>query len=548
MKIPFLEKLISQEQSKIDSQESINNHPCGVNLNDSGRLENKVKNNNSKINFKRIVLEHIFSDINYSAFKLWEGFKELGDITKINQTKSFNGEFIDLAIMKQNDDNIIYPVEAVYEVKFNNSIFIVEHKPTLSDTLKVKVECDVNNINLIQKIFEESRDKRLQITKVFDSNEEIIKTYGYLKDNASYLKILQNENSCNQKIIMNKKYGAIPINSTFNVILNETKYQFKFSSLAGYSYVEIKSPPEKANYIEELIDQVCLPTIKEGDVGVKTLEGTLSVKGYTWDSVGGLSTVKEELQEYIEWPLQNPDLFKHLNTSMPKGILLTGPPGNGKTTIAKILANVTNSEFYSVSSADINSKWVGESEKNIQRLFNEARKSVKKGKTAIIFIDEIDGLYTNRDEMDKYTRKTFGQFCSELEGISDLEGVVVIGATNKYDDLDAALVRPGRFSKRIEIPNPKYEERKEILEIYLTKKQISKNVSVDNLAERTNNYSGAMLKEACECATFNAIRKYSIKNNVQINNIKETEFKDIIITKEEFDDYFEKIEKSNIKE
>jgi transitional endoplasmic reticulum ATPase len=138
-----------------------------------------------------------------------------------------------------------------------------------------------------------------------------------------------------------------------------------------------------------------------------------------------------------------------------------------------------------VSSKDISSKWVGDTEKNWGKLFGYARQDVANGKSVIIFIDEIDGLYTSRGEMDKYTRISFGQFCQEMDGFSDLKNVVVIGATNKYEDLDPALVRPGRFTKKIYLGNPSSEGRAEILDIYMRLKPVASEVTISELVSST---------------------------------------------------------------
>jgi SpoVK/Ycf46/Vps4 family AAA+-type ATPase len=502
-------------------------------------LEDVIKQNEGLSTFNKLAVEQSFNDIEYSANILWNSFQSLGKITKIKKTKNYSEKLVGDPVMRRDIEGNIFPVEAAFEIERENSRYLVKFNTSINNLI-VNVECTTEDIPTIQKILDEAKDDRITIEKRYESDESIAKLYKYLKETASHLKLLK-ESYLPSQMKLDNDVGLIPVKATFDFVLDGTKYWINFGSMSSEYSINIRCPSSKVDLINELLESFDSQKVKEGETEIKTLEGALSVKGYTWESVGGLAHVKQELQEHIEWPLLNPELFKHLNTTMPKGILLIGPPGNGKTTIAKILANETNSAFYSITPADINSMWVGESEKNVRKLFNQARNQVKKGKTALIFIDEIDGLYTNRDEMDKYTRKTFGQFCSELEGISDLEGVVVIGATNKYEDLDAALVRPGRFTKKIYIPNPDEIGRKEILDIYLAQKQISEDISITYLVEQTPNFSGAMLKEACDCAVFNAIRRYSTQNNVDIKDIKPAEFKNIIISKVDFEEYFKKM-------
>jgi transitional endoplasmic reticulum ATPase len=185
-----------------------------------------------------------------------------------------------------------------------------------------------------------------------------------------------------------------------------------------------------------------------------------------WHEIGGLEEVKDELAEAIEWPLKHADLFKEADVVTPKGLLLYGPPGTGKTMIAKAVATTSESNFISVKGPELISKWVGESEKGI-KVFRRARQA----SPCIVFFDELDAIAPHRSRSEggdgHVAERVISQMLTEMDGLEDLKGVVVIGATNRPDILDEALLRPGRFDRILEIPIPNKEARKHIFEIHL---------------------------------------------------------------------------------
>src|SRR5438552_7551760 len=208
-----------------------------------------------------------------------------------------------------------------------------------------------------------------------------------------------------------------------------------------------------------------------------------------WSEIGGLEGVKKELQEAVEWPLKYPELYKTIGYNMPKGILLHGPSGTGKTLLAKAVATESEANFISVRGPELLSKWVGESERGVREVFRRARQA----SPCIIFFDEVDALAPTRgmggDSM--VTERVVSQLLTELDGIQSLQGVVVLAATNRIDIVDSALLRAGRFDKVIIIPMPDKEARREVLKIHMKGKPIAKDVDVDTLVEITEGFSGA---------------------------------------------------------
>jgi transitional endoplasmic reticulum ATPase len=227
----------------------------------------------------------------------------------------------------------------------------------------------------------------------------------------------------------------------------------------------------------------------------------------SWDEIGGLQQVKEELAEAIEWPLRHADLFAQADVNPPKGILLYGPPGTGKTMIAKAVAATSEANFISIKGPELISKWVGESEKGVREVFRKARQAAP----CVVFFDELDAIAPTRGgfEGDSHvTERVISQMLTELDGLEDLKGVVVIGATNRPDIIDEALLRPGRFDRILEVPVPDKEARKQIFQIHTKKKPLDSDVDLGKLVEMTENMTGADIAAIVNAAAMSAIKEH----------------------------------------
>jgi ATP-dependent 26S proteasome regulatory subunit len=500
-------------------------------------LEEKVGEASKGI-FKTVRICEEYRDIAFSAPLIWKYFSENGKIENIGSVTNYKNEIEGSPLMQRSEDGQMYPASAFFESNLENTIYRVSFGKGVGETLSVTVECPIEKSESINEVLSKAKKEVkavISISKKYCNAEPMDKLYQFLIDKSDSIKIVPLNYNTIPKFVVNNNGYLSPSSAKIISVLDGTTYAFNFSQQSYEKEVDVECPPDKISFINDILESVCIKKTEEGETEVRGVNFSVSVKDYNWKMVGGLGAVKEELQKYIEWPLENPELFSQMGCAMPKGILLHGPPGNGKTTIAKILANESNSTFYSVSPKDINNMYVGNTEKNWGELFSNARKDVKNGKTVIIFIDEIDGFFTNRDDMDKYSRISFGQFAQEMDGISDLEKVVVIAATNCYDSLDPALIRPGRFTKKICIENPNNLGRKEILDIYMEKKSVSPEVSIEKLVGETDGYSGAQLKELCDSAAFSAIERYSAEKKIEIKDIEKENIKEIIIEPRDFE-------------
>ena len=229
-----------------------------------------------------------------------------------------------------------------------------------------------------------------------------------------------------------------------------------------------------------------------------------------WDEVGGLEEVKRELQEAVEWPMKYPSLYDKLGHSMPRGILLHGPSGTGKTLLAKAVATQSEANFVSVRGPELLSKWVGESERGIREIFKRARQSAP----CVVFFDEIDSIAPIRGAGGEtaVTERVVSQLLTELDGMENMHGVVVLAATNRADMIDPALLRPGRFDKIIQVPNPDKDSRKRILEINAEKIPMGDDVDMEKIAEITDGMSGADTSSIANTAVSLVIHEFLDKH------------------------------------
>ena len=244
----------------------------------------------------------------------------------------------------------------------------------------------------------------------------------------------------------------------------------------------------------------------------------------SWDEVGGMEEAKAALREAVEWPLRYPAAFTQAGTRPAKGILLSGPPGGGKTLLARAVAHESGVNFISVKGPELLSKWVGESEKGIREVYKKARQAAP----CIVFLDEIDALAPQRGDGggNHVTERVVSQLLTELDGIEELRGVVTLATTNRPDILDSALLRPGRFDLQIEIGLPDAASRRAILAIHTGRQPLANDVDLDALTARTENCMGADLAGICREAGMEAIRRLIARDgaaNLDMSQLKVTQ-------------------------
>ena len=235
-------------------------------------------------------------------------------------------------------------------------------------------------------------------------------------------------------------------------------------------------------------------------------EVLVQIPDIKWDDVGGLDDVKQELKEAVEWPLKHPETFERLGIRPPKGTLLYGIPGTGKTLLAKAVASESEANFISVKGPELLSKWVGESEKGVREIFRKAKQAAP----TVIFFDEIDAIASARSGNDGdsgVTKRVVNQLLTEMDGLEELEDVAIIAATNRPDILDAGLMRPGRFDRHIQVKEPDEEARLAIFKVHTKDMPLASDVDLKKLAKNTEGYVGADIEAVCREAAMLALRE-----------------------------------------
>jgi transitional endoplasmic reticulum ATPase len=309
---------------------------------------------------------------------------------------------------------------------------------------------------------------------------------------------------------------------------------------------------EDAVIPEELLKELVISD-KEFEEALKVVrpsamrEVLVETPNVKWTDVGGLDKVKQELKEAVEWPLKFPDSFKRMGIRPPRGLLLYGPPGTGKTLLAKAVAKESEANFIQVKGPSLLSMWVGESEKGVRKIFERARQVAP----CIIFFDEVDSLASRRgaggDGGSKVADHVLNQLLAEMDGIEDNSDIVIIGATNRPDMLDAAILRPGRFDRILLVGPTDKKGRLDILKIHTKNMPLAKDVDIQDIAERTEGYVGSDLESLCREAAMLALRK-----NIEAKTVTSEYFEEAMakvkpsVTKQDIEKY-KKVEENYLK-
>jgi transitional endoplasmic reticulum ATPase len=256
--------------------------------------------------------------------------------------------------------------------------------------------------------------------------------------------------------------------------------------------------------------QVTEEDFKEAMKGIQPSalrEVFVEVPDVSWEQVGGLEDTKERLRETIQWPLDYPEVFEQMDLEAAKGVLLYGPPGTGKTLMAKAVANEAQSNFISIKGPELLNKYVGESEKGVREVFEKARSNAP----TVVFFDEIDSIAGERGQRmgdSGVGERVVSQLLTELDGLEELEDVVVVATTNRPDLIDGALLRPGRLDRHVHVPVPDEEARRAIFAVHTGHKPLADDVDLDDLARRTEGYVGADIEAVCREASMAATREF----------------------------------------
>ena len=401
-------------------------------------------------------------------------------------------------------------------------------RPNIDITLlRNEINLSINRINVqIDRLKEQSKDAKEKVIENPDIKELENKKNEYIEKLNNLKHIKSNKEF---KAYLESKEISKELESTLRDLLEQAMlsevaditHGFVGADLAALSreaamsllrrrLPELKLLKEEDPIPQEILEKLVI-TQKDLIDALRVVrpsalrEVLIEVPNVKWDSIGGLEDVKQELIEAVEWPLKHANVFKRLGIEPPKGVLLYGPPGTGKTMLAKAVANESSANFIVVKGPELLSKWVGESEKGVRKIFEKARQA----SPTIIFFDEIDAIAPRRgmSQDNNVAERVVNQMLTEIDGLEEMHNIVVIGATNRPDILDTALLRPGRFDRIVLAGVPDEKARKSIFKVHLSKIPLSNDVDINDLSDKTNGYVGADIEAVCREAAMLALRK-----------------------------------------
>ncbi|MEM1982211.1 MAG: CDC48 family AAA ATPase [Sulfolobales archaeon] len=382
----------------------------------------------------------------------------------------------------------------------------------------------------------------LQVWPAYDEDEgkDIIRIDGYVRESlgvavGEYVKVKKARVEKGSKVVLAPTYQLRFGGDFIHYVKNQLLYKAVARGEAIFvqipfgepiKFIVVATQPAQAVYVDEDTEV----DIKSEPVREEAL--ARGIPRVTWEDIGDLEDVKERIREIIEIPMRHPELFKHLGIEPPKGVLLHGPPGVGKTLLAKALANEIGAYFIVINGPEIMSKFYGESEARLREIFQEAENNAP----SIIFIDEIDAIAPKREEVvGEVEKRVVAQLLALMDGLKERGRIIVIGATNRIEAVDPALRRPGRFDREIEIPPPDKRARKEILLVHTRNVPLSEDVNIDEFAEITHGYTGADLAALVKEAAMSALRKFLRSESIDLNKpIPPEKLTNLKVTKGDF--------------
>ncbi len=491
--------------------------------------------------FERVKLSRTLGLASEVGPSLFELLRKFGKVSKISGPPSF-GTRESCANVERDRQGRLYVTKGTLTFELGAFIYEIEIKSTQRD-LSIEVEAEVRALEPLEALLAQVESTpRVSVVKDRISPPTAAHIYQSLRGRSvlvaghgSFL----GEDRWNLRL--DEVLGVLPERLTVELLDASRPFRVKFKGepYRGTFEIAVESSLDQgeqaAEFLRELVQeaepQQPLSNGEDPEAGKWEVE----VHRYRWKDLAGIDAIRTRVRQWVELPLLRPDGFAKLGIRPPKGILLYGPPGTGKSTIAKTAANESSAAFFSISPAEINSMWYGGSSRNIRRLFQRLRLKANEGGGAVLFIDELDGFLRSRDhESHEATRRTLSQLMMELDSITPDLRIVVLAATNRREDLDAALCRPGRFDHHLEVPLPDRESRAAILAVHLRDKPSQAQLRIGTLAQQSEGLSGADLEQWCNDAAFRAWQRLAEKLGQELSNLTPSQLESIRITNADF--------------
>lgn len=443
-----------------------------------------------------------------AARTFYEALLREGSVQLVGKDLDFQGRPSGVPQLHRDPDGFVYPIHAMMKGEIAGAPCLIEISPIYDDQLKIQIRCRPADMARVEAFLQTHLPEVMRIEVPEPSTRGLVQLLRELRERATLFEIRPLMGSV-PTFALHPSGDLIPLQVQVEALVEGAWICLRWKG--GLGSLEVEAPIARADEIRVWLARTVgrRPRVRSAGRGAAVEVGEVD-----WDDLGGLEAVRAELQAWIVEPLRNPDLFQHLGLHPPKGVLLIGPPGTGKTTIARILARRSEAVFFVLTPPDVFSMWYGESARRIGEVFAEARAEAARGRPALIFIDEIDGFCPRREGAHEETRRAFAQLCTEMDGLAPLSGVTVLAATNRPQDLDPALLRPGRFDRKIVIPLPDRKARMEIFRIHLRGRPLDPEVSLERLAAATRGFSGAEIAAACNRAAYRALEAFAAAQGI----------------------------------
>jgi hypothetical protein len=470
----------------------------------------------------RAALERDYPDAGVAARLFWDGFVRAGGrILRVGGAVGYDDCIQGDPVVQRTLDGSLFPIECAADLELSGEVWrvVLKREPLRGKgTLIIRLRFPAQALEIAERLLDVCVPPRIVIERPA-GQAELADIYERVRAAAEHLRPVPLRTGEPPTFTLGPDHRLAPRSLGLQALVRGRSFYVEVGALA---FDGARARIECDADMEELARTILgRPKVVRDPADAPPRRYEVELEGWTWARVGGLAELRSRLEEWIVAPLANPDLFRHLGLRPPRGVLLHGPPGTGKTLLAKVLACQAGAAFLYAAPRDLFSMWFGESEGAIGQLFDEARQVARVRGRALVFFDEIDGLFGSRkQQVHEASRRIMAQLLTEIDGLRDLEGVTVLAATNRLQDVDEALLRLGRFDRLVEVPLPDVSDRKAILAVHLVAKPMDGDVDLDAIAAASGDCCGADLEQAVARATFAAIRRAAEELGVEIGAMR----------------------------
>lgn len=461
------------------------------------------------------ILERTYPVAETAARLFWLQLRGAGGAAgRIGGRLNYDGTITGDPVLARSRDGELFPVACAADLVISGQAWQVamEREPP-GRKLKVRLRYPAAELELAERMLDVAIPQRIAVTSAAASQESLATLYEELRRRGGAIRVSAHSLEELPKFEVAPDGRLVPSKVRLSTTIAAREVDVVVDTMFTETTVTVQVDADREALAQELIALVAsTPSSRKPRRGGREVD----VSKHDWSDVAGLGPLKQQLEEWVEAPMKNPGLFRHLKLRPPKGLLLVGPPGTGKTLIAKVLAARSSAAFVYATPADLFSMWFGQSEKAVARLFRQARELAKARLRALVFFDEIDGLFTGRAKnAHEASRRIMSQLLTELDGLDELSGVMVIAATNRVGDIDPALLRPGRFDHIVEVGLPDAAAREAILSVHLVNRPTDP-LDLHAVAVATDGMSGADLAQAVDRAAYSAARRAAAAAGVEL--------------------------------